>query len=382
MNLKQFIKEEKIFTIIILFSLLSCFRSLIIPLQGDEITYLKIANNLLNGRYYQINNPSTVTPIMPFILAFFKLNTFPMLGFALAKLFNIALMLFGFRYLYLFLKNQSIDSRIIFSIIALTVSNSNSVAWFGSLYPESILFFCFWGFIYYSSLKDYKTNNYIKMFGLFVLISLTRYLYLVLGLIIVYNLFKYYKINKKQVISKVLPYSILLILPLIFWFKYVYNIEQNNLSEISYFNRFKTENQLLYNIKSGLGIIKHSEVSRVNGIPAFISLFIPITGLRDYVTSIILILAFIYGYIRKNNSLGIKILLTAILLTMLGLIFAGTGFSRYWLILLPSFLLGYYFLVQKLNIKDKWFVYVSQIVCFVYIVNEIRIDFLILNKYF
>jgi hypothetical protein len=171
-------------------------------------------------------------------------------------------------------------------------------------------------------------------------------------------------------------------LPLIFWFKYVYNIEQNNLSEISYFNRFKTENQLLYNIKSGLGIIKHSEVNRVNGIPAFISLFIPITGLRDYVTSIILILAFIYGYIRKNNSLGIKILLTAILLTMLGLIFAGTGFSRYWLILLPSFLLGYYFLVQKLNIKDKWFVYVSQIVCFIYIVNEIRIDFLILNKYF
>jgi hypothetical protein len=382
MNLKQFIKEEKIFTTIILFSLLSCFRSLFIPLQGDEITYLQIANNLLNGKYHQINSPSTVTPIMPFVLAFFKINTFPMLGFALAKLFNITLLLFGFRYLFLFLKNQLIDNRIIFSIIALTASNSNAVSSFGSLYPESILFFCFWGFIYYSSLSEYNINNYIKFFGLFVLISLTRYLYLVLGLIVVFKFLIHYKTNNKQVISKIILYSILLSLPLIFWFKYVYNIEQNNLSEISYFNRFKTENQLLYNIKSGLGIIKHSEVNRVNGIPAFISLFIPITGLRDYVTSIILILAFIYGYIRKNNSLGIKILLTAILLTMLGLIFAGTGFSRYWLILLPSFLLGYYFLVQKLNIKDKWFVYVSQIVCFIYIVNEIRIDFLILNKYF
>ena len=104
-----------------------------------------------------------------------------------------------------------------------------------------------------------------------------------------------------------------------------------NLSEISYFNRFKTDNQLLYNMKAGLGLIQHHEAGKINGIPAFISLFVPITGFRNYLLSLVLILSFIYGYVRKNNTEGIKILLTSIVLLMTGLIFAGTGFSRYWL---------------------------------------------------
>lgn len=380
MNLKQFIKEEKIFTLIISLSIFSSLRSLFIPLQGDELTYLQLANNLLNGKYYQLNNPSTITPIIPFILAFFKINSFPLLGFGLSKLFNIGLTIFGFRYLYLFLKKQQINNRIILSIIALTAVNPIAINYFGSLYPEGILFFCFWGFIYYS-ISEYNIKNFIKMLSLFLLISMTRYLYLVLGIIVIFNIYRYYKTFNKQIIYKLLTYTIIIILPIIFWAKYVYNIEQNNLSEISYFNRFKTENQLLYNIKAGLGIIKHHEVSRINGIPAFISLFVPITGFRNYLGSIILIFAFAFGYYRKNNSLGIKILITSIVITMLGLIFAGTGFSRYWLILLPGFLLGYYFLATKFNIKDKWFIYTSQIICFIYIVNEIRLDFLILNKH-
>ena len=380
MNIKRFIKEEKIFTLIISLSVISSLRSLIIPLQADELTYFKLANNILNGKYYLTNNPSTVTPIIPFIMAFFKASSFPMIGFALNKLFHIGLTTLGFRYLYLFLKKQQINNRVILSIIALTIVNPIGVSFFSSLYPEAILFFCFWGFMYYST-SEYNNKNFIKMIVLFLLLAMTRYLYIVLGAIIIFNFYQYYKTNNKQTIYQLIKYTIILILPIIFWAKYVYNIEQNNLSEISYFNRFKTDNQLLYNVKAGLGLIKHHEVSRVNGIPAFISLFVPITGFRSYLLSVILIFAFIFGYVRKNNLLGIKILITSILLTMFGLIIAGTGFSRYWLILLPGFLLGYYFLISKFNIEDKWFVYMAQIVSFIYILNEVRLDFLILNKY-
>ncbi|NLP56623.1 hypothetical protein [Lutibacter sp. B1] len=380
MDIKQFIKEEKIFSLIIILSLVSSLRTLVVPLQGDELTYLKLANNLLNGKYYLLNNPSTVAPIIPFIIAFFKINAFPMLGFALSKLFHIGLTIFGFRYLYLFLKKQQIDNRVILSIIALTAVNPIAINYFGSLYPEAILFFCFWGFLYYS-ISECSIKNFIKMLGLFLLISMTRYLYLVLGIIVIFNIYRYYKTFNKKNIYKLINYTIIIILPILFWAKYVYNIEQNNLSEISYFNRFKTENQFLYNVKAGLGIIKHHEVSRINGIPAFISLFVPITGFRNYLGSVILILAFAFGYYKKNNSFGIKILIISILITMLGLIFAGTGFSRYWLILLPGFLLGYYFLATKFNINDKWFIYTSQIICFIYIANEIRLNFLILNKH-
>jgi hypothetical protein len=380
LNIKRFIKEEKIFTLIILLSLISSLRSLIIPLHGDELTYFKIASNILNGKYYQVNNPSTVTPIIPFIMAFFKTSTLPIIGFALNKLFFIGLTTFGFRYLYLFLKKQQINNRVILSIIVLTVVNPIGVNFFSSLYPEAILFFCFWGFMYYS-IAEHNTTNFIKMLGLFLFLIMTRYLYIVLGVIVIFNFYQYYKTNNKQTIYQLIKYTVILILPIIFWSKYVYNIEQNNLSEISYFNRFKTDNQLLYNIKAGLGLIKHHEVSRVNGIPAFISLFVPITGFRNYLLSVILIFAFIFGYVRKDNLLGIKILITSILLTMFGLIIAGTGFSRYWLILLPGFLLGYYFLISKFKINNKWFIYMAQIVSFVYILNELRIDLLILNRY-
>lgn len=380
MKATKFIKEEKIFILIIALSITSSLRSLIMPLFGDETTYLKLADNILKGKYYLTNNPSTVTPIIPFVIAFFKINAYPMLGFALAKISHIILTVFGFRYLYLFLKKQQINHRIILAIIALTAVNPIAISNFGSLYPEAILFFCFWGVIYYS-VSEYTISNFVKMFFLFLMLSMTRYLYLVLGLIVVFNFYNYYRSNSTQNTFKVGIYSAILMIPILFWAKYVYNIEQNNLSEISYFHRFKTDNQFLYNIKSGLGIIKHHEVSRINGIPAFISLFVPITGLRHYLLSIVLLLTISFGYFRKENSTGIKILISALLLPMLGLVFAGTGFSRYWLILLPGFILGFYFAANKLGITNKVFIYISQIVCFIYIVNEIRLDLLIINKH-
>ncbi len=378
MNYNQLIKDNKISVLIIFASLFSSLCFLFLPLEGDEVTYLHIADNILSGKFYQINKPSTVTPVLPFILAFFKINSFPMLGFALNKLFYIFLTVLGFRYMYLFLRKIDINDKVILSIIALTIVNPIGVQFFARLYPEAILFFCFWGFLYFS-ISENNGTNFIKMLVFFLLLSMTRYLYFVLGPIVIYNMYQYYKKNKN--IYHLIKYTAILSLPVFLWFKYVYNIEHNNLSEISYFNRFRTDNQLLYNIKAGLGIIKHRAAHRINGVPAFISLFVPVTGYRNYILSIILIIGFITGYLKVHRPIGVKVLALSIFLVMSGFVVAGTGFSRYWLILLPSFLLGYYFLVTHLlKFNDKWFIYIAQILSLIYMVNNMRIALLVINR--
>ena len=159
----------------------------------------------------------------------------------------------------------------------------------------------------------------------------------------------------------------------------MYQLEKEVDLGLSYFTRFKNDDSF-YNIKAGLGLIKHHEVARVNGIPAFTSLFVPITGFRNWISSIILIAMFAFGFITKMRYKNYNIIFLAILLVMLGLVFAGTGFSRYWLILLPGFLLGFYQLWNYLKLKDMYFIYISYAVSILYVLNELRLNYLILNS--
>ncbi|MFC6860456.1 hypothetical protein [Zunongwangia atlantica] len=377
-------KNKWFFYTIFILSILSMIRTFIIPLQADEITYFQIAKNILEGRYYQVDNPSTVAPVMPLILAFFYSLEFPELSILIAKIFPILLFLGGLFFLYKFLKNIELEKKIILTIISLTIVNPIGIVFYSSFYPESVLFVCFWGLMYYLSKKEYSVSNFYKIVLLFLLISLTRYLYFILGAIVVYDFIMVMKQNNLRNRIKLCLFICIALMPIILWFKYVYMIELSNLSEISYFNRFKTESKTLYNIKAGLGLIQHEEVNKINGIPAFISLFLPVTGLRDFFSSLLLIFTFILGYILNFNYLskGIRVLFFALILTMLGLIYAGTGFSRYWLILLPGFLIGFYLFFDKIDFPKKWFIIVSQLICIVYVLNEIRIDILYFERYF
>jgi hypothetical protein len=375
----SFIKKEKLFSFLFISILILSLRNLFIPLQGDETTYFKISKNLLTGRYYQTNHPSTVIPIVPFLIAFFSFSKFPYLGFAVHKIFHLALTIIGFRFCYLTLKKLNIDNRIIYSIILITTISTGFISFLPSLYPESIIFITFWGFVYY--LNEPKTvTNFKKFFLLFILLVFTRYLYAILGVLVLLYYYSFFIISKKH-FWKLLLISLILSSPLFLWFKYVYHIESQNLSEISYFNRFKTgENPLWYNIKCGLGFEKHYEVSRINGIPAFISLFVPITGIRSFYISLALLLAIFFGLYQKVKNTIILNLLLAFSLVMLGFILAGTGFSRYWLVLLPIIYLGYYLIYAKFFPNPKYFIIIAQILSIALVLNEIRLTFLILKK--
>lgn len=376
-----FFRENKIFTAIFIFAVFFLLRSLVIPLGGDEITYLNISNNILEGRFYQDDSPSTFTPVAPFVLTFFQVPSFPELGFALNKIFNSTLFLIGLYFVYLFLRENRIEHKVSISIVAVTLVTQICINVASSLYPDALLFCCFWGVLYFST-QEANINNFRKMIFLFAVLTLTRYVYAVLGVIVLINLYKIYK-YKKTDLKKAIIYCFAFLVPFVVWFKYVYNIESNNLSNLTYFGRFKEGSSFIYNIKAGLGLIQHHEVKRINGIPAFISIFVPITGLRNFAVSLILILTFIYGYIsQKSTTEGIKLLFLSICLTMLGFVFAGTGFSRYWVPLIPGFYLGYYFLAQKLKIKDTYFINLMYFLAFVYILNEIRISFIIFEKHF
>jgi hypothetical protein len=288
--------------------------------------------------------------------------------------------IFGFRYLFIFLNKQNLNKSIVWIIITLTAVNTTSVAWFSTLYPEAFAFFCFWGFVFYSS-ESPKSSNLVKLLLFFILLIFTRYVYAVLGLVVLVNYHEYLKTNFIKYRADIIKYSIVFLIPVLLWGKYIINVEKENLSGISYFKRFEIDNPILYNIKCGLGLEKHHEVDKINGIPAFVSLFIPKTGIRNYSISVLLILAFVFGYILKQKNLALKKLLLSITLIMLGFLFAGTGFNRYWLILLPGFYLGYYFLWERLNLKTTWFIYLSLGIALIFAINEIRLDILIFNNY-
>lgn len=378
-QLQKLLESKKLYYFLFGILILLALRNLFLPLQGDELTYNKIAQNILEGKYYQTKNPSSVIPIVPFLMAFFSTPKIPLLGFALHKLFHIGLCILGIRFAFLTFKKLNLEPKITYSVLLLTCVSSGFLSFVPSLYPEAIVFVTFWGFIYYLN-SEKNLTNFKRLFALFILLVFTRYVYAVLGLMVLLYYYSYFIQNRKN-FGKIVLYSIILTTPLLFWFKYVYNIESQNLSEISYFNRFKgNENPLWYNIKCGLGLEQHYEVSRINGIPAFASLLIPVTGIRNFTISLLLLATVIFGLYKNRKNAIIKQLSIAFGLTFLGFIIAGTGFSRYWLVLLPITYLGFYYVFILFFKRVNFFVYFSIFIFTILLLNEFRITLLLIKK--
>ena len=382
--MKFFLNSKFIIYSFLLISFLSSLRNLMFPLVGDELQYAEIGKNIIiKGEYSLYGIPSTFTPSLPFLVALFYSKSFPVIGYTMVKLVNLLLMIIGLRFAYLFFKKINLSSTVSMLIVLLTATNNVFVNWATTIYPEAILFCCLWIFLYYIIDKIQSPKQVFYFLIPFVLLMMTRYLYGVFIIIIGYYILNYFidRYQKKDFksIYQVLLISMVCMLPLLVWFKYVYLVEKDLYVDQSYFTRFKN-NDLFYNIKAGLGLVKHDEVGKINGIPAFVSLFVPVTGFRNWIVSILLIASFCFGFITNWKSKEIKLLFIAIALVMLGLIIAGTGFSRYWLVLLPGFWVGFYLLFNYFKIKDSYFEKCALLLSMIYIANELRLDLLIYNK--
>jgi len=382
--MKFFETVKYIIYTLLFITLISSLRNLFFPLIADELQYAEIAVNCMTKGAYSLSGvPSTFTPTLPFLIALFYSKSFPIVGFAAVKFFNLILMIVGLRFVHLTLKKVNIPANISLIIVLLTAVNTIFVSWSTAVYPEAILFCFFWIFIFYV-LDEIKSPRQILFFLIpFSILVITRYLYgvciFIVGYFIWNYLIKLIQSKDYQNIYKLVLYSVVCVLPLIIWFKYVYLVEKEITIEQSYFTRFK-ENDIFYNIKAGLGIIQHAEVNKINGIPAFVSLFLPVTGLRNWIISIGLIAAFCFGYISKWKIKEYRLIFITIILIMLGLIVAGTGFSRYWLVLLPGYWLGFYFCFSYLKIEDNYFEKISLLLAVIYVINELRLDYLIVSK--
>lgn len=380
----QLLKFKYIFFSLLLVSFISSLRNLLLPLVFDELQYAEIGKNIITkGEYSLFGSPSTFTPILPFLVSLFYIKSCPAIGFAFVKCANLSLMIVGLRYCFLYLKKLDLPGNIALLIVLVTAVNNSFITWSTVIYPESILFCAFWIFIY-NVTGEIKTNR--QVIGILipiVILMITRYLYAVLGVVLLYVVLQYviglYKEKKYNHMMQLVFISLLCFLPLVIWFKYVFSIESNHTLNQSYFTRFKN-NDVFYNIKAGLGILKHDEVDKVNGIPAFVSLFAPVTGLRNWLASIVLILFLSIGLLSKWSSVKYRILALSIFLIMLGLILAGTGFSRYWLVLLPGFWLGFYEFFNLFRIKEKYFIYFVILLSTLYVMNEVRLDYIILKR--
>lgn len=371
------VKRDKLVLILFILTVFSMLRNLLIPLMADELTYANIAKNIiLNGQFALHGNPSSVTPSIPFQIAFFYIKENPSVGFFLAKVFNFVFLVLGLKYLFLFLFRLKISQPIALSILLLTVVNTNFVSSSLRLYPETILFFAFWMFIYYSIKEIKGSKDVLLIISSFVLLVITRYVFVVLAPLVAVAFYLFLKNHKrinKNDLGKLTLLAALPLLPLFLWLKYILNIDIEAESTVSYFDRFR-EQGVFYNLKAGIGLIQHHDVNKINGIPAFITLFLPITGFRNWPLSIIVLLLINTGYFLRLKKLQVKIVFFGILAVMLGLAVAGTGFSRYWLPLLPGFILGGYFFVNSLKIEDEKFVVLAKIVAVLYVLNGIRLD--------
>ncbi len=377
-KISNFFKDNKLISALILISFLSSLRNLFLPLIGDEGTYAKIAENIIyNGSYWFNGRPSTVTPSLPLIMALFYTKTAPAIGFILSKLVNLVLVIIGLKYLYLFLRNLRLGRELMWCILLLTIVNNNFVFWSLILYPESILFCFFWMFIYFLSKEIKELQDFLNILIPFIILLLTRYVFAVFSIFLLIVGWKYLKIlirdkNYKD-LQKLLFYSFIAIIPVIFWFKFVYYAEQNFNIGLSYFGKFKNQD-IFHHLKTGIGIEGR------NGIPAFISLFIPATSIRSWIISSLLLFTFVTGFITKFKDELYRKLFVAILLVQLGLIFAGTGFSRYWLPMLPGYLLGFYLFYKSLKLKDSYFILLTKIVAIIYVANEMRLNIQIMTN--
>lgn len=366
-----------------LVSIISSFRSLFIPLHGDEITYVHIATNLLDYGQYSLNEKaSTVTPILPIIIAGFSKLTNLEIGIICSRFLQIIFALVGTLFVYKTIYKIIGKRSVTLAIVVLTVVNNIFIVSIGVMYPDSILFCFLWVLLYYLSEDVTNIKTWIPILISMVLLVMTRYLFAVMGLPVLFAFFRYLKSKKNNNFihfSKLAFLIVIALIPLILWFIYVGSIETQQTNGISYFTRFKNHG-IWYNLQAGIGIIKSDNVDKINGLPAFASLFIPITGLRSWLLSIPLILITFYGYFKNKSNETNRILLT-MLLIMIGLVFAGTGFSRYWLPLLPAYILGFYLSVKQFKMPDKWFQLAVVCLSIIYVINELRLDHLVYQRF-
>lgn len=378
----NFLLDSKTICFLAVVSIVSSFRTLFLPLHSDEVTYVNIATSLVNNGTYHLNGVSTtVIPVVPLVIAAISTLTNVETGIFLSRILQVLIALVGVYYAYKTVVKVTKEASIAIVLMLLVVVNTNFITAICSLYPDSILFCFLWVLLYYLSEDVTRLRTWIPILVSMVVLVMTRYLYAVMGLLVLLAFINYIIASKSKHSSQIMKLSLLIgmaIVPLAIWFYYVGNVESNQTNGISYFNRFKNHG-LWYNIQAGVGLIKHDEVGKVNGIPAFASLFAPITGLRSWILSIPILFFAFYGYFKNKTVLKNTLLLTLIII-MSGFIFAGTGFSRYWLPLIPAYVLGFYLTLKEFKVSDYWFQLVAVGISIIYVINELRLDYMIFQK--
>lgn len=367
---------------LIAISVILPLRNLFTPLFGDETTYLAIAQSTISNGFYSLNgNPSSVTPIISYLLLVCSGFSVPITNISIAKLISYLCGLVGVLFFYKYLKLKKVDNMTRLALVLFVTSSPVFAAWIGTLYPEGFILMGFWTFIYYFN-KDFSIRSWIFILLAGVLIVLARYVYAVLGLLVIGYLFLGLRTMesglKRASFFKFMGFAVFIAIPLITWFYHVYIVESAPSSGLTYFNRFE-EQSFFDRVKAGIGLIKAPNVSRVNGTPALANMFIPITGFRSWLLSIPLLILLIVGY-TKEKAKKHRALCIALVLVLLGFVFSGTGFTRYWLALLPSFILGFYFCIPQTTHWQKIVLVASVCLALLYIANEIRITAMVLSN--
>ena len=382
--------------------------SIPIAAVADERTYLSLASSMLEGSYERFGVPSTFPPPVPLLTASLQVLFGAEMAFYLGKVVVLACGLLGIRVAYLTLLHTQLDKRLVYLCCLLTLASSVVALILPRLYPDGLIMLAFWGFAYFYVKPPHTVKHWILWLLIALCLLFLRYSYGLLGAFIVLQFIHWIRSHatRKQVIT-VIAVAALLCVPLLLWVNYLTGIETTMDLDQSYFNRYKDDG-IWGNIKFGLGLEQSPENVRTNGIPAFASTFVPVTGFRSLGLSLTLLaaiaiggwsltcggnrsLAKLIGKVKNtadvsqqiNTSLGSaarKKLLAMMVLSLLGLVLAGTGFSRYWISLLPLFWVCLFATATRLRILP-WAILASGLLIMGYVANNLRLIALVLDKW-
>ena len=340
------------------------------PIFKDEASYYLLARNIFNGLGFTIlDQPSAIIPAWPLtivpILAL-KLDMVPSIVAlrAFSLLFSIS-SLFLIRKLYnqIELTFDWFNKEIKVVSYLLTATCMVYQASVGTLYTEPFALFLLLTSTIILIKPNSKGIEYLFGGFLFASMILTKYvLFSALPFLLLFLFFSKNEINRNNLKTGLFLIPILaLCIPFFYYMNYVIS---HNLSDFSYASQLpigkdiSLVEKILITLRLGFGssFSKFHELYSTIALPKLLPL------------SIIIILIMIIPLIKSIKSVKIFHPLFVYPVTLIGtLILLGTGFSRYWYVIIPFlsilFIGGmqilinqFRFKIQLISFKNKTFI--------------------------
>lgn len=312
-------------------------------IYGDSGIYVTLAKNLLlDSKYTLYGLNSTIAPVFPFWLSIIYFPGYHEFSIYLARIFNTLFVLGGVWYFRkTIIQFLSYDKKSANYIVAFFLINLNLISWSQTLYIESFALLFLMLFIYYYAqlLEKWSETFFLILSALLPVLALSKFIFLILYAFVL-PLFWLHREKWKSIIIK----TLISLIPVFLFFKY---------SVITH-EHFKVHSNLTRFENSSLFDLITRGLLDLDKLPTIIY---PLEDFKNWAIALVIMFIIMYGlYLKiKNKNRIAWFLLAFSLIYIIGLSAAGAGNSRYWLFIIPIFIISFWEIwqlsIERLKLK-------------------------------